>query len=346
MRSLATALPEREVSLAEEAEELGIAAGQLGRLKATIGLDRRRVVPEGMTALDLAEAAGKRVLERSGLGKDDVDAILMVTQTPDYQQPGNAVLLQDRFGLGTGTAALDVNLGCSGFVYGLWTAASQLKAGGLRRVLLLVGDTVSQLVGRRDRALRPLFGDAASACLLEADAEAEEWVFELRSDGSGYQSLWQPGGGAREPYSAETATLRTVGEGVERSRCHLHMDGAEIFNFSLKVELPAIREVLAARGWAAEDVDGYVFHQANRYILGNIRRRLQLPVEKVPDGTVEKYGNQSGASIPATLTDHYGQALCERRHRMVLSGFGVGLSWASCALELGPLEANELVELG
>jgi len=136
-----------------------------------------------------------------------------------------------------------------------------------------------------------------------------------------------------------------MGEGIVRSRCQLHMDGAEIFNFSLKVEPPAIRNMLEATGWDADSVDGFVFHQANRYIIDNIRRRLKLPAEKVPSGTVEKYGNQSGASIPATLTDHYGDLLTKGPHRMILSGFGVGLSWATCALSLPRLACNSMIEV-
>jgi len=170
-------------------------------------------------------------------------------------------------------------------------------------------------------------------------------VFDLQSDGTGYQSLWQPGGAFREPADEETTRPRTLGEGILRSRCQLHMDGAEIFNFSLKVEPPAIQNMLAATGWTAEDVDGFVFHQANRYIIDNIRRRLKLRADRVPSGTVEKFGNQSSASIPATLTDHYGRQLMDRPHRMILSGFGVGLSWATCALTLPPLACNTLIEV-
>lgn len=355
IEGIITAVPQNEVSLAEEAGNLGIPEGQLVRLKKTIGLDRRRIAPAGMTAGDLAEAAARRLLAECRSSPEDIDGIFMVTQTPDFLQPGNAVLLQDRLGLTKSTAAMDLNLGCSGYVYGLWTAASLLRAGGLRRILLLVGDTVSRIVHEKDRALRPLFGDAVAATLLTVEAEGNApgsgepenpvMRFELCSDGSGYNALYQPGGAFREPWSPESAEVRDIGEGVLRSRCHLHMDGAAIFNFSLQVEPPAIQNMLATCGWSIEDVDGFVFHQANRYILQNIRRRLKLPADKVPDGTVEKFGNQSGASIPGTLCDHYGAALCGRPHRMIWSGFGVGLSWATCAVELPALKACGMVEL-
>lgn len=345
VRSLVTAVPCNTVSLEEEASLFDGNLAQIQRLKSTIGLDRRRVAPEGMTASDLARAAIERLLCDTGIAARDIDGLFMVTQTPDYLQPGNAVLLQDRCGLPSSCATMDFNLGCSGFVYGLWAAHAFLAGGGLRRVILVAGDTVSRIVSAHDRALRPLFGDAASAVLLEADPGGQTAFFDLQSDGSGYQSLWQPGGGFREPVNEERLKEQVLAEGIARSRCHLHMDGAGIFNFSLKVEPTAIKSMLEQTGWTGESVDGFVFHQANRYIIDNIRRRLQLPKEKVPDGTVERFGNQSSASIPATLTDHYGSQLCEKAHRFILSGFGVGLSWATCGIEFPPLDGNPLVEL-
>ncbi|MGC9451320.1 MAG: 3-oxoacyl-ACP synthase III family protein [Oceanipulchritudo sp.] len=343
---LVTALPANEVSLSrDEAYLYDGNQAQIERLKQTIGLDRRRIVPGDMTSLDLAEPAVRRLLKETGTDPASVDGLFMVTQTPDYLQPNNAVLLQGRIGFPDTCACMDFNLGCSGYVYGLWAAHSFIAAGGMKRVILVVGDTVSRIVSKEDRALRPLFGDAACATLLEAWPGAGEAVFDLRTDGTGYQSLWQPGGAFREPVSPETTEPRRLGEGIVRSRCQLHMDGAEIFNFSLKVEPPAIREMLEATGLEVDEVDGYVFHQANRYIIDNIRRRLKLPADRVPAGTVEKFGNQSSASIPVTLTDHYGSELCKGSHRFILSGFGVGLSWATCAIELPPLKCNSLIEV-
>lgn len=346
LRGLVTAIPRREVSISrDDAHLFDGNQQQIDRLKQTIGLDRRRIVPNEMTAADLGEQAVRCLLQATGTSPDAIDGLIMVTQTPDYLQPGNAVLLQGKLGIPDHCACFDMNLGCSGFVYGLWTAYSLMASGGLKRVVLVVGDTISKIISEKDRSLRPLFGDAASATLLERDPGAPEAVFELRSDGTGYPALWQPAGGFREPVIPEALVEEQQGEGIARNRFHLHMDGAEIFNFSLKVELPAIRNILELTGWQKEEVDGFVFHQANRYIIENIRRRLGLPAEAVPAGTVEKFGNQSGASIPATLTDHYGERLTQGNHKFILSGFGVGLSWATCALNLAPLMCNELVEV-
>jgi 3-oxoacyl-[acyl-carrier-protein] synthase-3 len=342
--ALVAAVPRNEVSLAEEWEALGGEPGQLPRMKQTIGLDRRRVVPDGLTALDLSVAAGKRLMEAGCIDPGTVDGCFMVTQTPDYWQPGNAILLQDRLGLSTRSAAMDLNLGCSGYVYGLWMVHSLIASGGLQRVLLFAGDTISRIVSSRDRSLRPLFGDAASVTLLERANDQEPAFFELCSDGSGAQALWQPGGAFREPLGGAVDADEETAE-VHRHRHHLHMDGAEIFNFSLRVGPSSIQSMLAASGWEKETVDGYVLHQANRYILENIRRRLGVEPDRLPSGTVERFGNQSSASIPFTLADHYGARLCERSHRLILSGFGVGLSWATAAVTVPRLSCNEWVEV-
>lgn len=343
---LVTTVPQNEVTLAEDDAHLFDGnQQQIQRLKQAIGLDKRRVVNEGMTALDLAVPAVKELLDKTATSASEIDGLFFVTQTPDYLQPGNAVLLQGKLGLPESCACMDFNLGCSGYVYGLWAAHSFIHSGGLKKVVLVVADTISRIVSDKDKALRPLFGDAACATLLEPFPGAAEAIFDLRSDGTGFQSLWQPGGAFREPASDENSAPVEMGEGIVRSRCQLHMDGAEIFNFSLKVEPSAIQLMLEESGWDVEEVDGFVFHQANRYIIDNIRRRLKLPADRVPAGTVEKFGNQSSASIPATLTDHYGDQLTKSTHQMILSGFGVGLSWATCAVTIPALKCNELIEV-
>lgn len=344
LRGIVSVVPKNEVALADEWEAMGGETAQLGRLKATIGLDRRRVVPDGMTALDLARAAGERLIAASSVDRSEIDGILMVTQTPDYWQPGNAILLQERLGLSTNCTALDINLGCSGYVYGLWVAHSLLVAGGLRRILLFAGDTISRIVGTRDRSLRPLFGDAASATLLEPCSKGQAW-FDLCSDGSGAQSLWQPGGAFREPLCDRADEPKESAPGVVRRRRDLHMEGADIFNFSLKVEPASIQRVLSACDWDPESVDGYILHQANRYILENIRRRLGVPAEKLPSAIVERFGNQSSASVPFTLCEAFGNKLCSKEHRLILSGFGVGLSWATAAIQTPALRVCEWFEL-
>jgi len=329
-------------------DEVGFFGGnrkQIERLKKTIGLDRRRVVDEATTAADLCADAARRLLAKCGIGAADLDALIFVTQTPDYPQPCNAAVLHGWLGCPASCAALDVNLGCSGYVYGLWLAHMMIESGGCERVLLLAGDTVSRLAHPRDRAVAPVFGDGGSATLVERSDDARASWFCLETDGSGYDRLIVPAGGARRPKSPATAEVSEDEAGNLRSAENLFMDGAEIFNFSITVEPRAVREMAAFAGVELDAIDYFVFHQANRYILGNIAKRLKVDPGKVPMQTVERYGNQSSASIPCALCGELGETLREGRSRkLLLSGFGVGLSWGSCILRVDALRACEIAE--
>lgn len=333
---IVTCVPTTEKRIDDDIELLGGNAAQIERIKLNIGLDRRRVADAGVTALDLCEVAARRLLVDLDRTLDQVDTIIFVTQTPDHFQPGNAALLHGRMGFPTKTAAFDVGLGCSGYVYGLWLAHSLVASGGCERVLLLAGDTLSRCVHPRDRAVAALFGDAGTATLIEQAADSHSW-FSLHADGRGAKHIMIPAGGFREPASAAAAEEVTDTDGNTRTRLNLCMNGGEVFNFSIKVEPGAVQEILDFSGVSVADVDYFVFHQANRYIVTNIARRLKLPLAKVPSDTVARFGNQSGASIPATICDACAEAVRGTQRTLVLSGFGVGLSWATCLLPVGPL---------
>jgi 3-oxoacyl-[acyl-carrier-protein] synthase-3 len=345
IRGVVTCVPPTEKRIDDEIELFGGNEKQIARLKKTIGLDRRRVVDEGVTAADLCCAAAKRLFEKSAVSAGEIDALIFVTQTPDYPQPCNAAVVHGKLGMRTDCAALDVNLGCSGYVYGLWLAHMMVSAGGCGRVLLLAGDTISRLAHPQDRTVAPIFGDGGSATLLEHGAEDALSWFSLETDGSGYDKLIVPAGGARTPCSAETAQVLQDEAGNYRSAEHLFMDGAEIFNFSIQVEPRAVRELLEYAQLGIDAVDHFVFHQANRYILTNIAKRLKIDIAKVPMRTVEQYGNQSSASIPSAICGELADQVKSGSRRVLLSGFGVGLSWASAVLDLADLSVCEIVEL-
>ena len=340
-----TCVPPLEKCIDDEVELFGGNLKQIARLKKTIGLDRRRVVEAGTTAGDLCYAAAQRLMVARALGPEEIDAVICVTQTPDYSQPCNAAVLHGRLGLPKTCAALDVNLGCSGYVYGLWLAHMMVSAGGCERVLLLAGDTISQVVHPKDRSVAPLFGDGGSATVVErSECESSAW-FSLETDGKGFDKLIVPAGGARCQSSAQTRAAVMDEAGNVRSPENLFMDGAEVFNFSIVEEPKAVRDLAKYAGLELDAVDYFVFHQANRYILSNIAKRLKLDPAKVPMRTVERYGNQSSASIPTALCSELQAVLTEGdSHRVLLSGFGVGLSWASVILNLGALPVCEMIE--
>ncbi|MFP4166656.1 MAG: ketoacyl-ACP synthase III [Opitutales bacterium] len=339
-----TSVPKTEKCIDDEAHLFGGNLRQIERLKKTIGLDRRRVAGSGITAADLCESAARRLMERLDLPLAGPDAILCVTQTADYSQPCNAAVLHGRMDLPKDCAAFDVNLGCSGYVYGLWLAHSMIASGGCERVLLLAGDTISRLVHPKDRAVAPLFGDGGSATLVRRKQGAPPAWFSLESDGHGADHLIVPAGGMRRPSTEATRQAEPDASGNIRSPENLFMDGSEIFNFSVREEPRALQEIAAYAGLALTDVDYFVFHQANRYILNSIAKRLKLDPARVPVKTVERFGNQSSASIPCALCAELGESLTRQPATVLLSGFGVGLSWANAIADTSGLRVCEWID--
>lgn len=325
-------------TLDDDAHLYADSPGQLERMRTMVGIERRHVAPRGVTTLDLCEAAALDLLSVKAVDPATLDAVLCVTQTPDHWQPCNANLLHGRLGLPKTAAAFDVNQGCSGWVYGLYLASAMLEAGGARRVLLLAGDTVTQCIHPRDRATAPLFGDAGSAALVERSGDASPAWFALHSDGMGHGAIKIPAGAFRQPAGPATRVESTAEDGSVRTPENLFMSGIEVFNFTLREEPGAVRELLAFAEAEVEDVDAFVFHQANPFILKNLAKRLRLPEEKVPMDTARRFGNQSSASVPAALAHDLGEVLSRERKRVLCSGFGVGLSWASCLLDIGPMK--------
>ena len=225
--------------------------------------------------------------------------------------------MQHRLGMRTDTLCFDVRLGCSGFVHGLSIAYSLVQS-GLSRVLLCVGDVASRMVATDDRSITPIMGDAGAAAIIER--RETESVFQLYSDGSGEKALFIPNSGLRvDPEDREKPAT-------------MHMDGAQVFNFTLKRVPALIRDILACSGLRPEDPDFFVLHQPNKYILNNLQRRLDLDERRLPTGTQPVYGKQNSASIPGTISGFLADSYATRTVRSVMAGFGVGLSWSACTL--------------
>lgn len=331
---IATAVPDREISWEDDARQFGVE--EMQRVTKNLGVTRRTVARNLCTS-DLCQAAAEDLLPRVGWSKDSIDAVLMVTQTPDYPSPATACLVQHRMGLPTTAAAFDINLGCSGYTYGIWVVAGLLARGGLKRVLLLAGDTVSRGASPYDRSVVPLFGDAGSATALELSADAPPMFFEMGTDGAGAIHLHTLAGGGKHPVSPLDHVLFERADGIVRSNMHTYMNGAEVLTFAMRNVPPMIAALRGAVGWSEADVDHYVFHQASRFMLKNVGRCLRIPPtgDKLVLG-LEGYGNTSSASIPLALNDQL-QVLNDATKRLVLGGFGIGWSWCAMALPLGPL---------
>lgn len=342
LAGLASAVPETTATVDNVAQIFGEDTAQ--KIAKNTGVMKRHISSSEMCTSDLCEAAARRLLSDLDWKPDSVDLLVFVSQTSDYRLPATSCVLHGKLGMAKSCAALDVNLGCSGYVYGLWLAGQMMQAGNINRALLLVGDTISRTVAVEDRSAAPLFGDAGTATALEINVNAEPMFFELGTDGTGAESLIIPAGGFRQPSNELTARLMEHEGGNVRSDEHLYMNGADIFAFTLR-EVPAmLNAVLQQTQWHVDDVDAFVLHQANRFILKHLAKRMKLPTEKVPY-TIEEFGNTSSASVPITMTEKLGASLREKQLRLILAGFGVGLSWAAAALTCGPIIISELVKV-
>lgn len=337
---IAAAVPDAELTGADDVRVFGEEDAR--RIFKNTGVKRRRVTKNGLCTSDLCLAAAERLLSELSWSRDTIDAVVFVSQSPDYVCPATACVLQHRLGLSTGCVAFDVNLGCSGYVYGLFLLGSFFRGGGFRRALLLVGDTSSRTSAPLDRSVSPLFGDAGAATALELDPDAPAMDFVLGTDGAGAQHLIMPAGGFRSPHGPATVEVTEREGGNRRSDEHTYMNGAEVFTFTLRSIPPLIRETLAARGWHTNDVDAFVFHQASTFMLKNLQRACALPTERFVVG-LEEYGNTSSASIPLAIVDRLRGRLTTHSERLLLAGYGIGWSWAAAAVEIGPCVIPEVV---
>ncbi len=334
MRGIASAVPDHVRSLQDDAAMFG--ENDAKRVFKNTGVKQRYTTATGMTAGDLCAPAAERLLAQLGWQASSIDVLVFVTQSPDYISPATACVLHERLGLGTHCAAFDVNLGCSGWVYGVWMASALLASGSGQRALVLAGDVVTRTMNPADRSVAPLFGDAGTATALERDADAAPMDFSLGSDGAGARHLMVPAGGFRTRPRDENAVANVGSDGNARSLQDTHMNGAEVFSFTLGAVPPLIKGVMARAAWSHDDVDWYVFHQASSFMLKTLCRSCGIPTDKFVIA-MENYGNTSCASIPLAICDRLVEPLTQRSQRMVLAGFGVGWSWGAIALAMGPM---------
>ncbi len=309
-----------------------------------IGVYERRFVDEKTCASDLCYAAAERLIVDNNINRNEIDLLVFVSQTPDYRMPATSILLQNRLGLPMSTIAFDVNLGCSGFLYGLSIVYSFMQKNGLRKALLLDGETRSKVYSPKDRRSAFIFGDAGVAALIEYDERFGNSHFSLNSDGSRGNLIMIPGGGYRNMSSVETLKERVVDEyGNIRSDEQGFMNGSDVFNFVI-IEIPKdIKRLFNAVGEDLMQMDYYVFHQANNFINSFIAKKLKLDQSKIPS-TIQKYGNTSSVSVPLTIVDQLKNKL-NGNNKLMLSAFGVGMAWATAILNFNDCKISDIVEI-
>jgi 3-oxoacyl-[acyl-carrier-protein] synthase-3 len=320
-----------------------ISKKELELLIRTTGVEKRRISEPGTATSDLCLAAAEKLIAGLNWKKEDVQLLVFVSQARDYLIPATSCILQDRLGLPKSSIAFDINMGCSGYVYGLSSVCTFMAAAKIKKALLLAGDITSLNSSYRDKTTFPLFGDCGTATTLELDENAGEMYFNLQTDGSGYKAIIIPDGGLRNIINKDSLEYEQIGKGIIRKRIQLALDGIEVFNFSLREVAPNVNELLSHFSKDINAIDYFVFHQANLLMNESIRKKLRLPVEKVPY-SLSKFGNTSSASIPLTITSQIREKVNNEKLRFLLSGFGVGLSWGSVLLESEKIFCPEIIE--
>lgn len=308
------------------------------------GIEQRRFADEDTCSSDLCFAAAEKLIADNSIQKEDIELLVFISQTPDYRMPATSVTLQHRLGLPNKTIAFDITLGCSAFIYGLSVVYSMMERSGLKKALLLDGETRSKVYSPRDRRSAFLFGDGGVAALIERDPKFGKSTFSLNSDGSRADLIMIPAGGYRKMSSAETVVEKVVDEfGNMRSDEQGYMRGGDVFNFVIR-EIPRdIKNTLAFAEKTVEDFDYVVFHQANNFINSYIMKKMKLDANKIPT-TIDKFGNTSSVSVPLTMVSEL-QGKLNGEKALLLSAFGVGMTWATAIVPFVDCKISNIVEV-
>jgi 3-oxoacyl-[acyl-carrier-protein] synthase-3 len=338
-----TILPENEIKFDDEMDNYNFSHAKSLKLKLTMGYNTHRIVKEGVCVSDLCIFGINYLIDNGLLLKDEIDALILVTQSPDYFMPPTSNVIQGHLGLKEDILCLDINQGCAGYIIGLFQAFMLLEQDEINKVVLLNADVISRKVSKRDRNSNPLIGDGASVTIVEKSAEHCELYGNIKMNGAGYDTLIIPAGGFRRPSDQETAVLHEDPAGNLRSLDNLVMKGDEVFNFIQREVPPMIDQLLLDAGIEKEKVDYFFMHQPNKFILNKLADKIGVPREKMPGNVVEHFGNASGVSIPTAISFNLGELLKEESFLICLAGFGVGLTWASVLMKAGKLSFNNII---
>lgn len=317
--------------------------GEAEKVILSTGIERRRIVDPGVTSGDLSCKAAEDLIAGLGWNKEDIDCLIFVSQTQDYILPATSCVIQGKLGLPNRCCCFDISYGCSGWVYGLSVISAMLSAGTMKKGLLLVGDTTSTFKSAKDKTARPLFGDAGTATALEYNPEAEDMKFALYANGNKYDAIIVPDGGCRKPFSESSLVETEYEEGVTRTPMHSAMNGMDVFSFGITKGPEVTKDVMDFAGKTVDDVDFFIFHQANKFMNEKIRKKLKIGEEKCPY-SMKDFGNVSCATIPLTIDYRFKDAAELKGKEIVATAFGVGLSWGSAIFRLNDIKYVAMTE--
>lgn len=306
------------------------------------GIEETRIVEKSTCTSDLCYESANKIIKDLNIQKSEIDILIFVSQSPDYFLPATSILLQQRLGLGKHVMAFDINLGCSGYVYGLSVISNLLSSPNFNKALLLCGDVSTFSLSNTDKSTYPLFGDAGTATLLSRVNEKNTMHFNLQTDGSGKNAIIIKGGATRNPPNEFTYTKKIIEPGIERCERDLELDGVEVFNFALREVKPNILELLNFSATKLEEIDFLIMHQANKLMNESVRKKLNFPLEKTPY-SLQKFGNTSSASIPLTMVTAISSDINNKK--IILAGFGVGFSWGSAVINTKQIKILDLIEI-
>ncbi len=340
IKGMSTVVPEKEINIYDEAKYYGNNIKKIDRMRKIVGFHKRRVVEEGTTASDLCINAADILIKEMKLDRNQIDAIIFVVQRPDHSSPANAYYIHNKLGLSENCIAFDIRQGCTGWVYGLYTAGSLIESKAVKNVLLLAGDTPSSGVDPADRNVAPVFGDGGSATFLEyCSDEINDSYFNITVKSEGYEAIIKPASGYRLPFlynekDKELTEWLTTPTGNKERLVDLHLDGIAVFNFTMNCVPPNIEELIEYSKINKEDIDYLMLHQANKQIVQTISSRVGFNDEKAPYFSFEALGNQSICSIPTAISFNIKDKVQENKNKILCCGFGNGLAVASCVLNL------------
>lgn len=339
-----TVLPQRVVTFEEEMGNYNFPEKKSLRLKRVMGYNTHRFANPDQCVSDFCIHGLSHLFEKQLLDKESIDALILVTQSPDHFLPPTSNIIQGHFGMKRDMMCLDINQGCAGFEIGLIQSFMLLEQESINKVVLLNADVLSHKTSKHDRNSWPLVGDAASVTVIESCDDENEILVSVNMDGTGAKALQIPAGGFRMPCSEDTAIEHEDEAGNLRSLNNLVMEGDDVFNFVQREVPPMIHHLLERADMKADDVDWYMFHQPNKFMLQKLADAIGVPYEKMPSNIVENFGNASGVTVPICISYNLGEKLEKESYKMCLAGFGVGLTWSSILMTVGNLKFNKIIE--
>lgn len=336
---ISSVVPPKELSLLDDATLYNGDKKRIDRVLNSSGFLKRKVCEQEVLTSDLCHQAAEDLFDKLAIDRSSIDALLFISYTPDYLMPATSYVLHKRLGLSQDCIVMDIPQACSGYVLGLFQASMLINA-GCQNVLLLVGDTFSKFSDMFIDNTAPVFGDAGSATLLRKNKKASKIFFSIHSDGTNYDAFMCKNGGFRNIPKQDTFYENG------NFRYEAKMDGGRVFEFTMQEIAPSIEGLIAFSKTEKQGIDWFVMHQANKFILENIARLLDVDVGKIPMTTLTKYGNQCGASIPCAIADVLKDEVSRGSTKLLLAGFGIGLSWASCILDCNKIYCSSIKNYG